>query len=591
VAPGRVVLNRNPKQPGGRFRDRVRARLDFHLNQLFLQRHPGPVLNRVIAALGPLVRLLTPNDKWTLAAHLPFWLKAFDAPPMLPLPQSRRIFMLCAYRGQFTLDFAISIMLAWRGHHITIGYLPKLQSPIKKPIEDGPSARPYLADVLANVESLSGGRIRCVDLSNEVLDDVPLDENFIEARVKSDIVMYFGRETLDRSDPEIGKVWDRFEAQARQSQKLAWNYLQKNRNRFDLCVIANGTTFEGAQFCHVARSMGLPFNTHERFAFRKVRTPNHGDDFRNFSDLETSWRYRERLGYTSEPFYRHATDRAFGLLEERRKASRATWSWTLQNSPNQSTEQALVAAGLSTGDTFVLVCPNVPFDAGYDGLLGLFPSMRDWLVDTVRHLLEKTSIHVVVRAHPAEVALGGGKERSEEILAEFLDHPRLTLIAHDRTVNTYGLMETCKFGVVFSSTTGLEMAMMGKTVVVGANLYYGRKGYTIESDSRTEYCAALMRLAEMKENPGLTERQMLDARLFHFMLHFVMQWPYPYDKASDILALPYHELLRSPEMKKYVPFLDAMTLPEAEWHQRITEFLGAGGDNHVVATLANAHSH
>src|SRR3569833_3721313 len=191
----------------------------------------------------------------------------------------------------------------------------------------------------------------------------------------------------------------------------------------------------------------MPINTHERFAFRKVRTVNHGDDFRNFSDLESPWQYRERLGYTREPFYSRATERAFALLDERRRASRATWSWTLQNSPNQSTEQALAAAGLSPGDTFALVCPNVPFDAGYDGLLGLFPSMRDWLVSTVRHLLEKTAIHVVVRAHPAEVALGGGRERTEEILSEFAGHPRLSLIPHDRTVNTYGLMETCKFGV------------------------------------------------------------------------------------------------------------------------------------------------
>jgi len=588
VAPGRVLLNRNPKQSGGLLRDRLRARLDFHLNQIFMRRHPGPLLNRLIAGMGPLVRLLVPNDKWTLAANLPVWMKALDVAPMLPLPQSRRIFMLCAYRGQFTLDFAIAIMLAWRGHHITIGYLPKLQSPIKHPIEDDPSAKPYLADVLAGVERMSGGRIRCADLSDEVLDEVPLDESFIQARVKSDVVMYFQRETLDRGDPEIGRIWDRFEEQARQSQKLAWNYLGKNREQFDLCIIANGTTFESAQFCYVARMMGIPFNTHERFAFRKVRTPNHADDFRNFSDLETSWRYRERLGYTGEPFYTQATDRAFGLLEERRKASRATWSWTLQNSPDQTTDQALAAAGISAGSTFVLVCPNVPYDAGYDGLLGLFPSMRDWLVDTVRHLLENTSIHVVVRAHPAEVALGGGKERSEEILAEFLNHPRMTLIAHDRTVNTYGLMETCKFGVVFSSTTGLEMAMMGKTVVVGANLYYGRKGYTAESDNRAEYDATLTRLAEMEGTPDLTQRQMLDARLFHFMLHFVMQWPYPYDKPSDVLTLPFSELLQSAEMKKYLPFLDALTLPDAEWHERISEFLGADGDNHVTATLSDA---
>ena len=79
---------------------------------------------------------------------------------------------------------------------------------------------------------------------------------------------------------------------------------------------------------------------------------------------------------------------------------------------------------------------------------------------------------------------------------------------------------------------------------------------------------------------------MLDARLFHFLLHFVMQWPYPYDKPSDVLALPFRSLLTSADMEKYVPFLDALTLPEAEWHQRIEEFLSADGNNHVAASLA-----
>jgi hypothetical protein len=69
------------------------------------------------------------------------------------------------------------------------------------------------------------------------------------------------------------------------------------------------------------------------------------------------------------------------------------------------------------GRHMFLVCTNVPYDAGYDKLCRIFPSMREWLVHTVRLLMEKTDLPIVVRAHPGEAAHYGGKERSEDNLA------------------------------------------------------------------------------------------------------------------------------------------------------------------------------
>ena len=590
VPLGPITIHRRPQSRWGRLLARARARIEFHLGQIFAGRHPGGLLSRIVAAAHPIVRPLTPNDKWSLPAHVPGWMDALDAPPLQPLPGRKRMFMFCAYRGQFTLDFMMACLLAWRGHDITIGYLPKLQSPVKQPLNDHATAKPYLASVLGNVAKLSRNRIRCIDLSNEKLADGPVDEGFIQSRVKSDAVMYFRRETLDLNVPEVRQAWDYYEGQARNAQKLAWSYLKDNRDRYDLCLIANGTTFEAAQFCHVAKAIGMPVNTYEKFAFPKVQIVNHGGDFRNFDDLDAVWRRREELGYTAEPFFSFAGSHAYKLLEERRTASKASWTWTLQWAPDQSTEESILAAGIPPHTPFALVCPNVPFDAGYDGLLGLFSSLREWLYETVQHLLNNTSLHVVVRAHPAEAAHWGGQESSEQTLAPFRGHPRLTLISHDQPVNTYGLMETCKFGVVFSSTTGLEMAMMGKGVVVGASLYYGRKGFTIDSDSRDEYDATLTRLASAPGASTLTELQKGNARLFHFILHYVMQWPFPYGKPSDVQQTPLRKLLRSPIMQKYVPFIDALALTEPEWQERMPEFLSAGGNNHIPRARVDASS-
>ncbi len=560
---------------------RLRQGLEWLPDHIYAHRHPGPIARRLIFALAPVVTRLTPNDKWSLSAHLPAWLSALNAAPAYPLPPPKRIFLFTAYRIQFTHDFMVAILLAWRGHSVTMGYLPKLQSPIKPPLEDHPSAKPYLRAVLGRVKRLSGGRLRCVDLSDIPVENISIDKEVLNAQVLSDTIMYTRRETIDMTDPDVRTAWTYYKTQARNTRAIAMAYLSRHRVDFDMVLVPNGATFETAQFCQTAKALGLPVNAFEKFDFRGVRVLNHGDHFLAFNDVDAAWRHRKELGYHNEPFRSFAVNRALTLLDERRHASTANWGWALQKSPDQTLEETLRAAGVEDGRRFVLVCTNVPYDAGYSTLLGLFPSMREWLLQTVRFLLTQTDIHVVVRAHPGEAASYGGKERSEATLADFNGHERLTMIPGDQAVNTYNLIEKCQFGVVFSSTTGMEMAMLGRTAVVGATVYYSRRGFTVDSESTDAYFAHLRRLAALPEVPPFEQEAAKEAALFHFIFHFVMQWPFPYHKPSSVREQPLHKLIRSARIERYLPFIDALACSEDEWVARQGEFIAADGSNHV----------
>jgi hypothetical protein len=328
--------------------------------------------------------------------------------------------------------------------------------------------------------------------------------------------------------------------------------------------------------------LGIPVNTFEKFDFKQIRVMNHGDHFLAFDDLDAVWKQRRALGYLDEPFHGFATAHALKLLDERRRASTARWGLALQKSPDQSTVETLRAAGVADGRRYVLVCTNVPYDAGYGVLLGLFPSMREWLLTTVRCLLDDSDIHVVVRAHPGEAAQYGGKERSEDILAAFIGHERLTMISGKQTANTYNLIENCHFGVVFSSTTGVEMAMLGKTALVGATVYYGRRGFTVDSNNQEDYFKQLRHFAAIEDAPRPGSEASQKAALFHFIFHFVMLWPYPYDKPSAVREIPPQKLVGTGRMARYIPFLDALSYVRDEWTAaRQEEFLKPDGSNHV----------
>jgi len=572
--------------PERRFLRKFRNGLRLGLDRLYRTRHPGGFGRFALRGLSPLLAGLNPNDRWSLPIYAAAWSRAAELPPAGPAVPAKRILLFSAYNGQISADLAMATLLAWRGHRVTIGYLPKLRSPVKDPLRDHPSAAAYVAGALAPVERASGGRIRCVDLSvgvNPLLP--PPDPEFVRSQAKADVVMRLLRETIDENDRDVRIALDYYLEVGRAGQQAACQHLDRCRGDYDICLVPNGTTFEGAQMVRAAKLSGLPVTTYEKFAFRNVRVMNHGDDFRAFLDLDLAWNNRDRLKLAQEPFYSRAVARARSLLDERRRSTTSSWAWSLQQAPDQTTAEALADIGLQPGEPFALVCTNVPYDAGYDKLTRFFPSMHEWLVQTVRTLLERTDLRVVVRAHPGEAAHYGGKERSEINLerAGLLGHQRLLVITGEQKTNTYGLMESCRFGAVFSSTTGLEMAMLGKAVAIGADVYYRARGFTSDAESGSEYADLLVELA--RSAPALSEAQRADAALFHFILHFVMQWPFPYDKPSAIAAWPPDRLLRDPAMARYISTLDALVLSDAEWAEAAPSFLSATGANHVSRAL------
>lgn len=557
-----------------RARDSVLHRLQRLPDRFYRQRHPGPKARRVISLLAPVVLRMQPNDKWNLHVFAREWMKSLEQPPCPPLPTPRRLFLFTAYRIQFTQDLVLASLLAWRGHQVTIGYLPKLQSPIKEPLIDHPSAKPYLKAALSCIERMTDGRIRCIDLSDEVNEDAPVNEEFVESQCHADVVIRLAREALDPTDPAVSRALTYYSALGRMAQRIAWTHLSRHGSNYDLCLVPNGATYEGAHFCWAARRLGIPVNTLEKFAFRFVRVINHGDHFLAFGDLDEVWNRRRELGFEAEPFFSQACARARKLMDERRTSSAETWAWKYQRAQASDITATLSGLGIGSDVPYILVGTNIPFDAGYAGLLTVFPSMREWLVATVSYLLENTELHVVVRAHPGESRYHA--ERSEWTLAEAgVKSDRLVVIPGAIRVNTYPLMEHCKFGVVFSSTVGLEMAMLGKQVLLGTHVYYGRRGFTIDPMDRSDYFAKLKSLTTSDTSLGVSPETAQQACLFHFIMHFVMQWPYPYDKPSSVAKRAPAELVTSPEITDYLPSLDALTVKPAEWSGRMNAFLGA----------------
>ncbi|MBA4804667.1 MAG: hypothetical protein H2038_08470 [Brevundimonas sp.] len=165
----------------------------------------------------------------------------------------------------------------------------------------------------------------------------------------------------------------------------------------------------------------------------------------------------------------------------------------------------------------VLIALNSSWDAAALGPHEVFPGNTEWIVQTVRHLLDHTAAPVIVRQHPAErLAFASTTDDYRALLEKhFGDHPRLHFIAAADPINSYALLEQVSAVVVHTSTIGIEAAAFGRPVVTGSTAYYSGLAFVNRADTLEEYHRLLEAAArgDLHVTPAMQE----DARICFYV--------------------------------------------------------------------------
>ena len=131
--------------------------------------------------------------------------------------------------------------------------------------------------------------------------------------------------------------------------------------------------------------------------------------------------------------------------------------------------------GASSGeerfDGAVVLALNSSWDGAALGLHTVFEGNTQWIVETVKYLLEHTEAPVVVRQHPAErLEIARTTDDYGALLQRnFGSHQRLHFVAADAPVNSYDLLERAAAVVVYTSTIGIETAGHRKPVITASS--------------------------------------------------------------------------------------------------------------------------
>ena len=242
-----------------------------------------------------------------------------------------------------------------------------------------------------------------------------------------------------------------------------------DRERPKSVVMVSGLFFAESVMTALARERGIPVVTYDfpgrpRTVFVSSGAPA------SFYEVDALWEARPSKVPTAAARARVEQD-----IAERTAGSEALWAgFATPGAPPPVAEKT----------TRLALFTNVSWDTAVALRDIGFDDMFAWLEHVVAWAAGRPDVHLDVRAHPAETRVRGfeSADLAVDYLAErFPDvPPNVHLHGPDSAVDSYALIQAATAVLVYTSTIGLEAVLLGRPVLVAADVHYRGKGFTYD---------------------------------------------------------------------------------------------------------------
>lgn len=276
-------------------------------------------------------------------------------------------------------------------------------------------------------------------------------------------------------DPLVGPTSRAFLRSARRIAEGARRALDEVEP--DIVVLLSGLfLFEGVVW-ELCKQRNIDVVTYER-AFRKETLVFARGTPASYFEFDDAWALESR------PLSSDEEAELDGYLEQRRKGRAFDQSWKFEETEVERGDGRLA-----------VLFTNLTWDTAVIDRDCAFPDVRSWLEAAVLAFADRPAHRLVVRVHPSERNLPGKVARDS--LEAFIHHRFPALPANVRVVgggdseSSYPLMASADVGLVYTSTTGLELALGGTPVIVAGRTHYRGKGFTLDVSSPDDFATAL----------------------------------------------------------------------------------------------------
>ncbi|MPL68884.1 hypothetical protein SDC9_14617 [bioreactor metagenome] len=139
---------------------------------------------------------------------------------------------------------------------------------------------------------------------------------------------------------------------------------------------------------------------------------------------------------------------------------------------------------------------NIEWDSAALGMEMIFEDSFQWLKETIEFTMKNTEYTIIIRQHPHERRFNSSVFLKQWFKKALYDEKRIRFVSCDENINSYSILKNVKVVLPWSSTIGIEAAMLGKNVVVHNNCYYSKLPFVISCDSKKKYFEMIVKCIE-----------------------------------------------------------------------------------------------
>lgn len=488
-----------------------------------------------------------------LKAELPKWCRQVESSPMR-LQKGRKVLVFATLHYWIGHAAILSMALAGMGHATTLAYLP--YATWKKALSkfDLRRREAYARSVFKPAQTFLDIRSFSRETATSEIPDSLAQA--VEHVAVMDTQYTLQVEDVDKSS----KLFQLRLRRSRAAAATAMDWMQKERP--DVVILPNGLILEFGAIFHVARHLDIPVVSYE-FGEQRDRIWLSRNTPVMLQETDALWAAKKSESFTEGQRAQvndlFATRQAAGLFQNFYRR------W--QNLPAEGADAVRAKLGLDERPV-VLLAANVIGDSLTLGRATFTGDMSTWLRRTLNYFASRKDVQLVLRVHPGERNLDGPSvaELVHQELPMLPSH--MHVVRAEDPVNTYDLIDLADLGLVYTTTVGLEMAMIGLPVIVAGETHYRRKGFTIDPESWEGYFGSLDKTLQDLPLARLDPDAVDTAWHYAYCFFFDYPQPFPWHLLhfwSDVEATPLNKIFTADGQAQYARTFDYLLGAPFDW--------------------------
>ena len=146
---------------------------------------------------------------------------------------------------------------------------------------------------------------------------------------------------------------------------------------------------------------------------------------------------------------------------------------------------------IEEGKDLVVLFTNSIWDSSVVLEDTIFDNMFAWISTCIEYYCQRKDAQLIIRVHPVEIKIPKQQKTRDRVddyvSRRFGNLSNVRVIPPEANASPYALMDLARLGLVYTSNTGLEMALRGKTVIVASNAHYAGSEFVYTPRDREEF--------------------------------------------------------------------------------------------------------